>query len=671
MTATTIRVQMAQRKDTAANWTAANPILLSGEIGYETDSKKFKIGDGSSNWNTLAYLPIPDGSGNLTITGNLEIGTTGSLTFEGSTADGFETTLAVTDPTADRTITFPDRSGTVITSGDTGTVTSTMLADGTIVNADISATAEIAVSKLANGTANQVLVTDGTDVSWSDNLTLAGNLTVNGTTTTIDTETLLVEDKNIEMGVVATPTDVTADGGGITLRGTTDKTINWIDSTDSWTSSEHVDLASGKSYRINNNEVLSSTTLGSGVTGSSLTSVGTIGTGVWQGTAIDAVYLDSSVVTTGDTGTVTSTMIADGTIVNADVNASAAIVGTKISPNFGSQNVVTTGTSTAASFTPTSSTAPTNGLYLSASNSVALSTNGTGRLFVDASGNINIDSGGVYYDAVNNRLAVGTTTPQAPLSVSNGGANGIEIYSNYTGIGQSGIVSYNRSTSQRTDLYISTDKTIFVTSGSERARIDSSGRLLVGTSTALADASTVSRSLQIAGITAATAGQFIARFDNSANAPGVVLGKSRGATVGTYTVVNSGDQIGRLAFDATDGTKFVNAALITAEVDGTPGTNDMPGRLVFSTTSDASASPTERLRITSAGVLQVADAGNIAVGTTTGTKIGTATTQKLGFFNATPVVQPAAVADATDAATVITQLNDLLAKLRTLGIIAT
>jgi hypothetical protein len=63
--------------------------------------------------------------------------------------------------------------------------------------------------------------------------------------------------------------------------------------------------------------------------------------------------------------------------------------------------------------------------------------------------------------------------------------------------------------------------------------------------------------------------------------------------------------------------------------------------------------------------------GHISVGTTTGTKIGTATTQKLGFYNATPVVQPAAVADATDAATVITQLNDLLAKLRTLGIIAT
>jgi len=71
------------------------------------------------------------------------------------------------------------------------------------------------------------------------------------------------------------------------------------------------------------------------------------------------------------------------------------------------------------------------------------------------------------------------------------------------------------------------------------------------------------------------------------------------------------------------------------------------------------------------GNLQLADARNVIVGTTTGTKIGTATTQKLGFYNATPVVQPTAVADATDAASVITQLNALLSRMRDLGLIAT
>ena len=78
------------------------------------------------------------------------------------------------------------------------------------------------------------------------NLTLSGNLTVNGTTTTIDTTNLDVEDKNITLGKVSTPTDTTADGGGITLKGATDKTFNWVDATDAWTSSEHIHLGDSK-----------------------------------------------------------------------------------------------------------------------------------------------------------------------------------------------------------------------------------------------------------------------------------------------------------------------------------------------------------------------------------------------------------------------------------------
>lgn len=74
---------------------------------------------------------------------------------------------------------------------------------------------------------------------------------------------------------------------------------------------------------------------------------------------------------------------------------------------------------------------------------------------------------------------------------------------------------------------------------------------------------------------------------------------------------------------------------------------------------------------TQANALALSDAVNIPVGTSTGTKIGTSTSQKLGFFNKTPVVQPAAVADATDAASAITQLNAVLARLRSLGLIAT
>jgi len=89
-------------------------------------------------------------------------------------------------------------------------------------------------------TASKALVVDGNkdldtlrDVSMRD-LTLSGNLSVSGTTTTINTATLEVEDINIELGKVATPSDTTADGGGITLKGATDKTILWTNSLDSW-----------------------------------------------------------------------------------------------------------------------------------------------------------------------------------------------------------------------------------------------------------------------------------------------------------------------------------------------------------------------------------------------------------------------------------------------------
>jgi len=79
-------------------------------------------------------------------------------------------------------------------------------------------------------------------------LVLSADLTVNGTTTTINTTTLQVEDKNIEIGKVSTPSDATADGGGLTLLGATNKTWNWVNSTDAWTSSEHIQVASGKTF---------------------------------------------------------------------------------------------------------------------------------------------------------------------------------------------------------------------------------------------------------------------------------------------------------------------------------------------------------------------------------------------------------------------------------------
>lgn len=81
----------------------------------------------------------------------------------------------------------------------------------------------------------------------------------------------------------------------------------------------------------------------------------------------------------------------------------------------------------------------------------------------------------------------------------------------------------------------------------------------------------------------------------------LILSKSRSGTIGTQTVVQNGDQAGAVYFDASDGTQFLTAAQIQAVIDGTPGTNDMPGRLVFSTTADGASSPTERFRISNFG----------------------------------------------------------------------
>jgi len=122
---------------------------------------------------------------NPTLTGTVALGEDAVLTFEGATDNAFETTLTVADPTADRTITLPNVTGTVLTTGDTGTVTSTMIVDGAIVNADINAAAEIAVSKLANGTARQLLQTDslGSGVEFTSNVDVPGTLDVTGAST--------------------------------------------------------------------------------------------------------------------------------------------------------------------------------------------------------------------------------------------------------------------------------------------------------------------------------------------------------------------------------------------------------------------------------------------------------------------------------------------------------
>jgi hypothetical protein len=166
-----------------------------------------------------------------------------------------------------------------------------------------------------------------------------------------------------------------------------------------------------------------------------------------------------------------------------------------------------------------------------------------------------------------------------------------------------------------TGISFGTDTVNINTGGTTRATVDSSGRVLVGTSSAISggviDSGSGSQSslpyLQIAGTDWAQSSAVFASYQNAAAVfPQISLNKSKSGTVGTIGVaLASGDALGGITFSGSDGTKFVAGASIASYVDGTPGNNDMPGRLVFSTTADGASSPTERMRIDSNGKIQV------------------------------------------------------------------
>jgi hypothetical protein len=152
---------------------------------------------------------------------------------------------------------------------------------------------------------------------------------------------------------------------------------------------------------------------------------------------------------------------------------------------------------------------------------------------------------------------------------------------------------------------------VVTTEGTERLRCDSSGRLLVGTATARSNfynGPFENGPIQVEGTGFSNSGASLIHCSTTANwSSRLVFARGRGSSVGSNTLVASGDILGEVFFLGNDGTEFVEGAKITAEVDGTPGANDMPCRLVFSTTSDNASSPTERMRIT--------NSGNIGIGT--------------------------------------------------------
>ena len=255
---------------------------------------------------------------------------------DGSTAGGFELVQkAATQTLTNKTINLTSNTltatlaqlNTAISDADvstidgTETLTNKTLASPVVTTQLTSSSASFAlldtpttINLGAAATALTLGATTGT-TTVRNSLVVTGDLTINGTTTTVNSTTIAVDDKNIVLGDIASPTDVTADGGGITLKGATDKSITW--SATGWSSSEDFNLVTGKVYEINGTSVLSATTLGSGVTSSSLTTVGTIGTGVWQGTLIGATYGGTGVNNGSNTITVGGNFASSGAVTHA------------------------------------------------------------------------------------------------------------------------------------------------------------------------------------------------------------------------------------------------------------------------------------------------------------------------------------------------------------------
>ena len=244
--------------------------------------------------------------------------------------------------------------------GGSFSVTGTAAGQSTGTFGNIVANSGVASTSTSTGA---LTVTGGAGITGAVNiggaLTVTGNLTVNGTTTNINTTNLVVEDKNIVLADVTSPTDVTADGAGITVKGATDKTFTWVDATDAWTSSEDLNLLTGKQYEINGTAVLTATTLGSGVVNSSLTSLGIV-TSLAATTAVATNFssgnirisggyissLTNATIATTNTTTLNATNFSSGNIV-----ATSSTSGTWSTANVSLYESVTA-TTTNATFYP-------------------------------------------------------------------------------------------------------------------------------------------------------------------------------------------------------------------------------------------------------------------------------------------------------------------------------
>ena len=254
-----------------------------GTLGVQTTL----VGNLSATQNQQLINFSPTGT-NSAIT----INSAGSLTLGAAAVGGISVTTNITS------------DGDIAVNGGDLTTTATTF---NLVNTNATT-----VNFAGAGTAVTIGANAVGTTTVRNNLTVNGDLTLSGTNATLSATSVTIADNAIQLAQRATPTNAIADGGGIILKGTTDHTLLWDVTNTNWTSSEHFNIVTGKSFKVNNVDVLSATALGSTVVGSSLTSVGTLTGGTWTANLIAGQYGGTGVANTGKTITLGGNLTTSG-----------------------------------------------------------------------------------------------------------------------------------------------------------------------------------------------------------------------------------------------------------------------------------------------------------------------------------------------------------------------
>jgi hypothetical protein len=559
---------MKQRYDTAANWTAQNPTLLAGEIGIESDTKKWKVGTGATAWTSLVYAiggtyPIVNAdvaaAAAIVDTKLATIATAGKVSNSATTATNVNTASAIVARDASGNFT----AGT-ITAALTGAASANVLKAGDTMTGVLAVTAGtaalpgIAVSGDPNtgiyspGADQLAISTNGTGRLFVDSAGLVGvNQASPGSALDVNGEIRIYPasgDANLRFG----------SGGVEKGRIAVNSSSNCI-----------IETAGTERLRITSAGLVG---IGSSAPGALLNLQGTFGTSLTTGLRIDGLGS-----TTDNVSPIAFYIQSSGWGTQHTANIAC---GTLSGTNGGGYLRFST--------SPDGNTAPAERLRITATGLVGIGTTDASSLF-SSSRNVRLSntSGKVSYEAVvldgvnNNRVGLFADNATGDVGLDTGSSTGV-----YNGLS-------------------------FFIEGSKKATIDRLGRLLVGTSSARGgfdNNSGVSSNLQVEGAGTAAGGtrtalSIVNNGSADADSAGLYLARSGGTAVGSFTAVTADDALGRITFSGADGTEFVTGASIEAAVDGTPGANDLPSRLVFSTTADGAASPTEQMRIGNQGTV--------------------------------------------------------------------